>query len=436
MKGAYTNLVLPHLLGKYRLDRPRRGVRHRAGRRARSGARAPTTRSSPPAPTGRWPTPRPRSSTSSGSGCHQLLGMRVAPHAAISTSVDLVRSEVGPGPSGFANAVLRKVSAHDLDDLAAPGSTPTGRPGFSHPQLDRRRAGRGAGSATDEIDALLAADNEPPAVTLVARPGRSHRRRAAGRADALLAVRRRVRGRRPRRGAGRRRGSRRRAGRGLAAGRPRPGARRRSRAPTSAGSTCAPAPAARRPCSPPWRPRAAPGSSPTSSSRTAPTWYAVRSPAPSGRRGGDRRGRHRAAVAGRLVRPGARRRARAPGSAPSDGGPRRAGGAARRTCATWSRSSARCSTAALDLVRPGGVVLYATCSPVLAETRDVLGSVLVGRDDVKLGDATSLLTARRRTPRRRTGLRRAARRHRPALAAPPPHRRDVPGPAPSSLSRM
>ena len=40
--------------------------------------------------------------------------------------------------------------------------------------------------------------------------------------------------------------------------------------------------------------------------------------------------------------------------------------------------------AALDLVRPGGVVLYATCSPVLAETSDVLSSVLVARDDVRL----------------------------------------------------
>jgi 16S rRNA (cytosine967-C5)-methyltransferase len=49
--------------------------------------------------------------------------------------------------------------------------------------------------------------------------------------------------------------------------------------------------------------------------------------------------------------------------------------------------------AALDLVRPGGVVLYATCSPVLAETRDVLASVLVGRDDTSLGDTRSLLTA-------------------------------------------
>ncbi|MFZ2014224.1 MAG: RsmB/NOP family class I SAM-dependent RNA methyltransferase, partial [Nocardioides sp.] len=50
-------------------------------------------------------------------------------------------------------------------------------------------------------------------------------------------------------------------------------------------------------------------------------------------------------------------------------------------------------TAAVDLVRPGGVVLYATCSPVLAETRDVVGSLLVHRDDVTLGDVAALLTA-------------------------------------------
>jgi 16S rRNA (cytosine967-C5)-methyltransferase len=47
---------------------------------------------------------------------------------------------------------------------------------------------------------------------------------------------------------------------------------------------------------------------------------------------------------------------------------------------------------ALDLVRPGGVVLYATCSPVLAETRDVLGSVLVARDDARLGETEALMT--------------------------------------------
>jgi 16S rRNA (cytosine967-C5)-methyltransferase len=36
---------------------------------------------------------------------------------------------------------------------------------------------------------------------------------------------------------------------------------------------------------------------------------------------------------------------------------------------------------ALESVRPGGVVVYATCSPVLAETADVVAAVLGRRDD-------------------------------------------------------
>src|SRR3954454_5318375 len=39
---------------------------------------------------------------------HQVLGMRVPTHAAVSTTVDLVRSQAGPGAAGFANAVLRR----------------------------------------------------------------------------------------------------------------------------------------------------------------------------------------------------------------------------------------------------------------------------------------------------------------------------------------
>ena len=58
---------------------------------------------------------------------------------------------------------------------------------------------------------------------------------------------------------------------------------------------------------------------------------------------------------------------------------------------SWCRSSAALLDAALDLVRPGGVVVYATCSPVLAETRDVVGDLLVKRDDVVLEDARPLL---------------------------------------------
>ncbi|HEY1135488.1 MAG TPA: rRNA cytosine-C5-methyltransferase, partial [Nocardioides sp.] len=46
---------------------------------------------------------------------------------------------------------------------------------------------------------------------------------------------------------------------------------------------------------------------------------------------------------------------------------------------------------ALDLVRPGGVVVYATCSPVPAETVAVVDAVLAGRGDVEPLDAPALL---------------------------------------------
>ncbi|MDQ6642577.1 MAG: rRNA cytosine-C5-methyltransferase, partial [Actinomycetota bacterium] len=47
--------------------------------------------------------------------------------------------------------------------------------------------------------------------------------------------------------------------------------------------------------------------------------------------------------------------------------------------------------AALDAVRPGGVVLYATCSPVVAETAGVVRDVLLGRSGVRLEDAAQLV---------------------------------------------
>jgi 16S rRNA (cytosine967-C5)-methyltransferase len=113
-------------------------------------------------------------------GCHQLLSMRVPPHAAISTSVDLARSEVGDGAAGFTNAVLRKVAAHDRDAWVRrvapdPDRDPVGyaEVAYSHPRWIVELLTVAVGEA--EIDALLAADNDSPAVTLVARPGRSSR---------------------------------------------------------------------------------------------------------------------------------------------------------------------------------------------------------------------------------------------------------------------
>lgn len=109
-------------------------------------------------------------------GTHQLLSMRVPTHAAVGTTVDLVKDRIGRKPSGLVNAVLRKVSGRTLDEWLA------GRPvaeRFSHPQwvvdaLERALA------RPDELEALLEADNVRPAVTLVARPGLATREELGG----------------------------------------------------------------------------------------------------------------------------------------------------------------------------------------------------------------------------------------------------------------
>ncbi|WP_426566884.1 RsmB/NOP family class I SAM-dependent RNA methyltransferase [Angustibacter sp. McL0619] len=118
-------------------------------------------------------------------GVHQLVGMRVPPHAAVSETVALVRHRVGHGPGGLTNAVLRKVAERDVEEWVAAvapsaDTDPLGHLAVarSHPlwvvrALREALAGRGvpAEQLDDELTALLAADNAAPQVTLVARPG-------------------------------------------------------------------------------------------------------------------------------------------------------------------------------------------------------------------------------------------------------------------------
>ncbi|MGD9960240.1 RsmB/NOP family class I SAM-dependent RNA methyltransferase [Nocardioides sp.] len=110
-------------------------------------------------------------------GAHQLLSMRVPAHAAISTTVDLVRAKVGQGPAGFTNAVLRKVAAHDLAGWIRrvapdPAQDPIGFASLAHSHPRWVVGGlRDALGPDGDLDALLAADNLPPKVMLVARPG-------------------------------------------------------------------------------------------------------------------------------------------------------------------------------------------------------------------------------------------------------------------------
>ena len=114
-------------------------------------------------------------------GTHQLLGMRVPTHAAVTTTVDLVRATSGNGASRFANAVLRRVAERDRDAwLARVAPDPNADPDahlavvHSHPMWIVRAfrdALGGAGREPGELPDLLAADNARPRVTVTALPG-------------------------------------------------------------------------------------------------------------------------------------------------------------------------------------------------------------------------------------------------------------------------
>jgi len=118
-------------------------------------------------------------------GGHQLLHMRVPSHAAVGETVTLARSGMKSSAAGFVNAVLRKISRRGLADwvtAVAPDAAtdPLGHLSIasSHPRwiVDAMQdalilhAGLADGDL-EELTALLDADNVPPRVTLVARPG-------------------------------------------------------------------------------------------------------------------------------------------------------------------------------------------------------------------------------------------------------------------------
>ncbi|MGW0336963.1 RsmB/NOP family class I SAM-dependent RNA methyltransferase [Streptomyces sp. NPDC003011] len=113
-------------------------------------------------------------------GTHQLLGTRIPTHAAVSASVELARVVLGDGRAKFVNAVLRKVAQDDLDGWIEKVAPPYDDDPedhlavvHSHPRWVVSALWDSLGGGRAGIEELLAADNERPEVTLVARPGRS-----------------------------------------------------------------------------------------------------------------------------------------------------------------------------------------------------------------------------------------------------------------------
>src|SRR5271165_6653579 len=136
-------------------------------------------------------------------GVHQLLATRVGQHAAVATSVDLAKDVCGPRPSGFVNAVLRRVATRDLEawiDIVVPDRSQdpsgylavryshprwivdayraalgeTGRSNDGRPNDGRSNDGRSNHGLTEpgrsETEDALAAGNVRPAVVLAVSP--------------------------------------------------------------------------------------------------------------------------------------------------------------------------------------------------------------------------------------------------------------------------
>lgn len=110
-------------------------------------------------------------------GCHQLLSLRVPDHAAISSSVDLARSHVGTGPTGLVNAVLRKVASRTLEQWGSQVAPDRDEDEVGHLSVVRSHPRwmvellAEALPDPSGLDDLLCANNTAPRVTLVARPG-------------------------------------------------------------------------------------------------------------------------------------------------------------------------------------------------------------------------------------------------------------------------
>lgn len=337
-------------------------------------------------------------------GVHQLLGMRVPTHAAISTTVDLVRARVGQGPAGLTNAVLRRVADHDLDAWVARLAPDRARDphgwaalAHSHPRwvVDALAEALAATGRAAELDALLAADNEPPRVVLVARPGLAERDDLPGTPTRWSPLGVVLEGGDP--------------GGVAAVAEGRAGVQDEGSQLVALAAASAPVdgPDAR------WLDLCA-----------GPGGKAALLAALAAERGAhlvaNERQPHRAGLVARAVRavpPGTVDVVAADGTAPPwspatfdralvDAPCSGLGALRRRPEARWRRTPADVEAlvplqrallrSALASVRPGGAVLYATCSPVLAETAGVVREVLEAPGEgvaVALGDAAPLLPA-------------------------------------------
>jgi 16S rRNA (cytosine967-C5)-methyltransferase len=111
-------------------------------------------------------------------GAYQLLRTRVEQHAAVSTTVEQAGIEFDSARAGFVNGVLRTIARRDeqswVADLAPPADgDPVGHIAFvhAHPRWVAQSFADALGADAGQLNALLASDDARPTVHLAARPG-------------------------------------------------------------------------------------------------------------------------------------------------------------------------------------------------------------------------------------------------------------------------
>jgi len=111
-------------------------------------------------------------------GAYQLLRTRVDAHAAVSTTVEQAGIEFDSARAGFVNGVLRSIASRDEQSLVAelapdPAADPIGHFAFvrAHPRWIAQAFADALGADAGQLDALLASGDERPLVHLAARPG-------------------------------------------------------------------------------------------------------------------------------------------------------------------------------------------------------------------------------------------------------------------------
>ena len=126
-------------------------------------------------------------------GAYQLLRTRVEPHAAVSTTVEQAGIEFDSARAGFVNGVLRTIGRRDeqswVEELAPPAeSDPVGHAAFvhAHPRWIAQAFADALGADVGQLEALLASDDERPTVHLAARPGALTADELAGQVDGTI----------------------------------------------------------------------------------------------------------------------------------------------------------------------------------------------------------------------------------------------------------